>query len=83
MKASDFGIACPYSAQRREMRNALYKADIEGVLVFNIEVGTAEFWQGKESEIIIVDLVRAGNDYGDLGFLGKKERLNVLLTRQR
>ena len=83
LKASDFGIACPYSAQRREMRKALYKADIKGVSTFNVEVGTAGFWQEKESEIMIVDLVRAGNDHGDLGFLGKKERLNVLLTRQR
>ena len=24
LKALDFGIACPYSAQRREMRKALY-----------------------------------------------------------
>ena len=83
LKASDFGIACPYSAQRREMRKALCKAGIRGVSTFNFEVGTAEFWQEKESEIMIVDLVRAGNDHGDLGFLGKKERLNVLLTRQR
>ena len=83
LKASDFGIACPYSAQRRQMRKALCKAGIEGISVFDVEVGTAEFWQGKEAEIMIVDLVRAGNDHGDLGFLGKKEHLNVLLTRQR
>lgn len=31
---------------------------------------------------MFVDLVRAGNDQGSLGFLSKKERLNVLLTRQ-
>ena len=45
-------------------------------------VGTTEFWQGKEGKIIIVDFVRAGNDHGGLGFFAKKERLNVLLTRQ-
>ena len=32
---------------------------------------------------MIVDFVRAGNDHGSLGFLTKKERLNVLLSRQR
>ena len=44
MKASDFGIACPYLAQQREIRKILYENGIEGLLVFNVEVGTAEFW---------------------------------------
>ena len=51
------------SAQRRAMQKALHKAGI------NVEVGTAECWQGKESEIMIVDFVRAANDTGDFGFL--------------
>ncbi len=74
---SDFGIACPYSGQRRQLRNALVKARFR-----EIPVGTTEYWQGKEAKLMIVDFVRARNDNGSLGFLVKKERLNVLLTRQ-
>ena len=32
---------------------------------------------------MIVELVRASSDQGSIGFLRKKERLNVLLTRQQ
>ena len=42
------------------MQKALHKAGID------VEVGTAEFWRGTESEIMIVDFVRAANDTGDL-----------------
>ena len=42
-----------------------------------------ESWQGGELDVIFVDFVRAKNlDAGNLGFLTKKERLNVLLSRQ-
>ena len=74
----NFGIASPYSAQQREARKALWKAGLG-----DIKVGTAEHWQGKEADIMFVDLVRAGNDHGDLCFVSKKERLDVLLSRQK
>ncbi|KAF6219473.1 hypothetical protein HO133_003940 [Letharia lupina] len=69
-RSSHFGIACPYSDQRRETRKALLKAGLQ-----NIRVGTIEFWQGEEIDLMIMDLVHAGNDHGALDFLGKKERL--------
>ena len=75
--SSKIGIACPYAAQRRETRKGLSRAGIH-----DIRVGTSEFWQGKEAAVMIVDFVRAGNDNGSLGFLVKKERLSVLLSRQ-
>ena len=78
LRSSDFGIACPYSGQRREMRKALVKARFG-----DVPVGTTEYWQGKEAKLTIVDLVRARNDNDSLGFLVKKERLNVLLARQQ
>ena len=69
-RSPHFGIACPYSGQRRETRKALLKAGLQ-----NIRVGTIEFWQGEEIDLMIMDLVHAGNDHGALDFLGKKERL--------
>ena len=32
---------------------------------------------------MIIDLIRASDDTGSIGFLRKKERLNVLLSRQQ
>ncbi|CAF9924432.1 MAG: hypothetical protein ALECFALPRED_002759 [Alectoria fallacina] len=78
VRSSKIGIACPYAAQRRETRKGLSRVGIKG-----IRVGRSEFWQGKEAAVMIVDFVRAGNDNGSLGFLVKKERLNVLLSRQQ
>lgn len=78
LSPNDFGIATPYAAQRRVTRKALAKAGFG-----NVRVGTVEYWQGEEAPIMIVDIVRAGNDNGDLGFLREKERLNVVLSRQK
>ena len=46
-------------------------------------MGVTESWQGADLDVVFVDFVRAKNpDLGNLGFLAKKERLNVLLFRQ-
>ena len=39
-------------------------------------------YQGEESEIVLVSLVRS-NSSGDIGFMFSPERLNVLLSRAR
>ncbi|KAL9137652.1 MAG: hypothetical protein Q9175_001141 [Cornicularia normoerica] len=75
---SHVGIASPYSGQQKETRKTLYKAG-----VMRIQEGTTEFWRGEEADLMIVDLVRVGNDYDDPGFVSEKEHLNVFLTRQR
>ena len=73
------GIVTPYTAQVRLYRRALTKAGEVG-----IRVGVTESWRGAERDVMFVDFVRAKDpDCGDLGFLTKKERLNVLLSRQR
>ncbi len=73
------GIASPYAAQVRETKKALRRANIDG-----IRVGVTESWQGGERDVMIVDFVRAKNtDLGVLGCLTKRERLNVLLSRQK
>ena len=77
LTTADFGIATPYAGQFRSTRLAFQKANLD------IPIGTTEYWQGKEKPVMIVDFVRAGNDQGSLGFLTKKERLNVLLSRQQ
>lgn len=77
LTTADFGIATPYAGQVRSTRLAFQKANLD------IPIGTTEYWQGKEKPVMIVDFVRAGNDQGSLGFLTKKERLNVLLSRQQ
>ena len=78
LSASDIGVSTPYAAQVRLLRRALRKASIS-----DIRIGVSESWQGKERPVMIVDLVRASNDKGSIGFLRKKERLNVLLSRQQ
>ncbi len=47
-----------------------------------IRVGGIEWWQRKQAECMVVDLVRASNDQGNLGFLADSHRLSVLLSRQ-
>ena len=79
LQNSQIGIASPYAAQARATRRALNKAGLHGV-----KVGVTESWQGDGRDLMFVDLVRAKNpDMGDLGFLCRKERLNVLLSRQK
>ena len=77
LSTPDFVVATPYAGQVRLYRRAFRKVGLQ-----DIRVATTEGWQGKEKPVMIVDLVRASNDHGALGFLGKKERLNVLLSRQ-
>ncbi|CAO1424625.1 unnamed protein product [Diamesa serratosioi] len=69
----DIGIVSPYKAQ-------LYKLQKEFQYVKNIEIGTAEYYQGREKRIIIISTVRSQNS---VGFLKSEKRLNVVLTRAK
>ena len=82
--SSNVGIATPYRAQIRLYKRALAKASGQHpeLNLRMIRVGTAEFWQGDELAYVFVDLVRASNDVGVLGFVSDARRLNVLITRQ-
>jgi helicase MOV-10 len=64
----DIGIVTPYVAQLRKLRS----------VVNSIEVGTAEYFQGREKKIIIVSTVKSCTS---VGFLKNEKRLNVVLTR--
>lgn len=96
-KPHEIGIATPYAAQVylyqdtfakiRKMDPRIKMDQVQvgttGMWVRSTTVGTTEWWQGKQAHYMIVDLVRARNDYGELGFMPDPRRLNVLLSRQR
>jgi ATP-dependent RNA/DNA helicase IGHMBP2 len=74
---TDLAIIAAYSAQARRLRDLLRAERALGV-----EVGTVDGFQGREKEVVIVDLVRS-NESGELGFLTNTRRMNVALTRAR
>ena len=84
VNAADIGIITPYTAQIREIREALGDQGIDGRS--NIKIDTIDSFQGSEREAIIVSFVRS-NPYNSSGFLTfpdeGKLRLNVALTRAR
>ncbi|KZV73611.1 hypothetical protein PENSPDRAFT_732801 [Peniophora sp. CONT] len=48
----------------------------------SIRLATIDNYQGEESNIVIVSLVRSNSSH-DIGFMSSPERLNVLLSRAR
>jgi predicted DNA helicase len=70
-------VITPYLAQARTLREALRDAVAAG-----LEIGTVDGFQGREKEVVIVDLVRS-NDDGEVGFLADTRRMNVAITRAR
>lgn len=69
----DIGIVSPYKAQLNMLKTALRH-------VKNIEIGTAEYYQGREKKIIIISTVKSQNS---VGFLSSEKRLNVCITRAK
>lgn len=72
VRPMDIGIVCPYNAQRTKLKNLIGN---------NIEIGTVEYYQGREKKIIIFSAVRSQTP--TLGFLRNEKRLNVALTRAK
>lgn len=70
-------VITPYDAQVRQLRDRL-----AALLVAGLEVGSIDGFQGREKEVVVLDLVRS-NDAGDIGFLADVRRMNVALTRAR
>lgn len=68
----DIGVICPYAAQREKLRE---------VYPTGIEIGTVEYYQGREKKIIILSTVRSGTP--TVGFLKNEKRLNVAMTRAK
>jgi superfamily I DNA and/or RNA helicase len=68
---SAIGVISGYTAQLREVRNALGE--------LGCECGTVDSYQGKEKDVIIVSLVRTEKP----GIFADRKRANVALTRMR
>ncbi|MCB9788984.1 MAG: AAA family ATPase [Deltaproteobacteria bacterium] len=77
VRAADLALITPYDAQARALRGLLGDAVGQG-----LEVGTVDGFQGREKDVVVVDLVRSNED-GELGFLRDVRRMNVALTRAR
>jgi superfamily I DNA and/or RNA helicase len=73
VEQEDIGIVSPYKAQLKKMRENLL--DLE-----KVEIGTAEYYQGREKKIIIISTVKSR---GNVGFLTNEKRLNVCITRAK
>lgn len=72
VSARDIGIISPYAAQRQRLKAAY---------PHGIEIGTVEYFQGREKLIVIVTSVRSKTT--TIGFLKNEKRLNVALTRAK
>ena len=72
--ANKISIISPYAAQVRLLRERLSGMPIE--------VDTVDGFQGRETEALIISLVRC-NVEGEIGFLRDTRRMNVALTRAR
>src|SRR6185436_15187447 len=59
----DVAVITPYLAQVRSLRERLRDAVAAG-----LEIGTVDGFQGREKEVVVVDLVRC-NEEGEIGFL--------------
>uniref|UniRef100_A0A182K9G5 Uncharacterized protein n=1 Tax=Anopheles christyi TaxID=43041 RepID=A0A182K9G5_9DIPT len=74
VQQEDIGIVTPYSKQVEFIKYGLSMLGLD-----NIEVGSAEQYQGREKPVIIISTVRSNRT--TVGFLADPRRLNVVLTR--
>jgi len=83
------GIICAYAAQRDYLWKRLQAENLPDVLRRAIKVDTIDSYQGKENLIVLLSLVR-NNAEGVVdrgaktiapGFMGRKNRINVALSR--
>ncbi|MFM7770767.1 MAG: AAA domain-containing protein [Bacteroidota bacterium] len=67
-------LITPYRAQASLMEEIQLKGEVS--------INTIDSFQGQESDVVIISLVRS-NDEKELGFLNDIRRMNVALTRAR
>lgn len=70
---NDIGIVSPYNAQIEKLKETL-KHFVE------VEIGTSEYFQGREKQVILSTVKSNSNN---VGFLNNERRLNVCLTRAK
>ncbi|CAD7952654.1 unnamed protein product [Amoebophrya sp. A25] len=78
MKTRDVGVITFYDAQVKLIQQKLNEHSETGeTYLGDVEVGTAEYFQGSEKRVIIISCVRSSS----IGFLNDEKRLNVALSR--
>lgn len=83
------GVICAYASQRDLIWKKLRSESLPEVFRRSIKVDTIDSYQGKENLIVLVSLVRNNSDGAKAagvagiapGFLGRKNRINVALSR--
>lgn len=78
----DIAVISPYKAQVRYLRKLLGATAWFRQFRHLITVNTVDGFQGRESDVVIISLVRS-NDTGQIGFLRDLRRMNVAMTRAR
>lgn len=78
----DIAVISPYRAQVRYLRRLIASTPYFRELRKQITVNTVDGFQGRESDIVVISLVRS-NERGDIGFLRDLRRMNVAMTRAR
>lgn len=82
INASEIGIISPYRSQIKAITNKL-SASLPANIFRQLELHTADKYQGRDKEVIIFGLVRS-NDTGNVGELLKDwRRINVAMTRAK
>ncbi len=85
--AEDITILAPYKAQvirlERMIQGAVEISSEWGLLLQGVTVSTIDNYQGRDNEIIFLDLVIAGGIDRKAGFMSDKHRLNVALSRAK
>jgi len=71
------GVITPYSAQVNYLKNLMPMEEYP-----ELEISTVDGFQGREKEIIILNLVRSNKKH-EVGFLADRRRLNVAITRAK
>ena len=74
---ANIAVITPYKPQVALIKQLLSQA---GIPSGEIKINTVDSFQGEESPVVIVSLVRA-NKVMKIGFLEKFQRLNVAITR--
>ncbi|RZC38054.1 AAA 12, and/or ResIII domain containing protein [Asbolus verrucosus] len=77
-KSSDIVILAIYSGQVQEMKNEVNKM-LDGELMKAVHISSLDSFQGQESEIVLLSLVRSDK----IGFLLETNRVCVALSRAK
>ena len=78
MTPNKIGIVTPYAAQVSYFKRMFANKRIYQ----GLEIKSVDGYQGREKEVIIFSTVRS-NEFGNVGFVADKRRINVALTRAR